>query len=85
MRGITNVSVVAVCDRARDKAAAAAQKFGIPRICTSLDEMLEGELDVVHVLLPPDLHFLDAARRIRESGRHVFLEKADGAARRGMP
>ena len=74
LRGIAGVEIVAVCDRARDKAAAAASKYGIPNVYTSLDEMLELALDTVHVLLPPDLHY-EAARRILESGRHVLLEK----------
>src|SRR3954471_20369878 len=74
LRGIEDVELVAVCDRARDKAAAAAAKHGIPEVYTSLEEMLQSPLDAVHVLLPPDLHF-DAARVILASGRHVFIEK----------
>lgn len=74
LNGIPDVEIVAVCDRARDKADVAARKFGIPQVCTSLDEMLGSTMDVVHVLLPPDLHF-EASRQILESGRHVFLEK----------
>lgn len=74
LNSIPDVEIVAVCDRARDKAATAARKFGIPEIYTSLDEMLGSAVNVVHVLLPPDLHF-EASQRILESGRHVFLEK----------
>lgn len=74
LNGIPDVEIVAVCDRARDKADVAARKFGIPEVYTSLDEMLGSTVNVVHVLLPPDLHF-EASHRILESGRHVFLEK----------
>ena len=74
LRSIPQVELVAVCDRAGEKAEAAAGKYGIANVYTSLDEMLDSEVDTVHVLLPPDLHF-DAARRILTSGRHVFLEK----------
>ncbi len=74
LRGMEDVELVAVCDRARDKAALAAAKYGIPDVYASLEEMLESPLDAVHVLLPPDLHF-DAARVILASGRHVFIEK----------
>ena len=74
LQGIADVEIAAVCDRARDKAVAAAKKFGISTVCTTLDEMLAGTVNVVHVLLPPHLHF-EASRQILESGRHVFLEK----------
>src|SRR5437868_15418563 len=74
LRGIAGVEIVAVCDRARDKASAAAAKYGIPHAYASLEEMLECALDAVHVLLPPDLHY-EAARCILESGHHVLLEK----------
>ncbi len=74
LHGIADVEIVAVCDRASDRAVAAAKKFAIPTACATLDEMLAGTVDVVHVLLPPPLHF-EASRQILESGRHVFLEK----------
>ncbi len=74
LNGIPGVEIVAVCDCARDKADAAARKFGVPTVYTALDEMLRSAVDVVHVLVPPDLHF-EASRQILESGRHVFLEK----------
>ena len=81
LKGIPEVELVAVCDRARDKAEIAAKKFGIPEVYTSLDDMLGSDIDVVHVLLPPNLHF-EASLQILQSGRHVFLEKpmALGAA-----
>lgn len=73
----SDVEIVAVCDHNRDKAERASIKFGIPRVFSSLDDMLNADMDVVHVLIPPDQH-LDATRRILESGRHVFLEKPMG-------
>jgi nucleoside-diphosphate-sugar epimerase/predicted dehydrogenase len=74
-----DVCIAAICDSAPERAAAASEKYGIPRVCTSLADLLAGELDVVHVLLPPDRH-VAAARRIVESGRHVFVEKPMGLA-----
>lgn len=71
------VETVAVCDRARDRAEEAGRRFGIPQVFTSLEQMLESDIDVVHVLLPPDLH-IDATRQILESGRHAFIEKPMG-------
>lgn len=72
-----NTAVVAVCDLSRERAQEAASVFGIPEVFTSLDDMLKSDLDVVHVLLPPNLHN-EAARTILEAGRHVLLEKPMG-------
>ena len=69
-----NVEIVAVCDRAVAKAEQAAALYHIPNVFSTLDEMLKIELDAVHILLPPDLHF-DSAQQIIASGKHVFLEK----------
>ena len=73
----SDVEIVAVCDHALDKAQRASIKFGIRHVFSSLDDMLNADVDVVHVLLPPDKH-IDAARRILESGRHAFIEKPMG-------
>ncbi|MBL1321899.1 MAG: NAD-dependent epimerase/dehydratase family protein [Methylophaga sp.] len=72
-----NVDIVAVCDHSVARAESAALSFNIPQVFSSLDEMLKTDLDAVHILLPPDLHF-DCAKQIIESGRHVFLEKPMG-------
>lgn len=72
-----NAEIVAVCDLSRERAQEAASAFGIPGVFTSLGDMLKADLDVVHVLLPPNLHN-EAARTIIEAGRHVFLEKPMG-------
>lgn len=71
------VEIAAVCDRSRERAEQAAQAYGIPNVYTALDDMLKSELDVVHVLLPPDLH-IDVTRQILEAGVSVFLEKPMG-------
>ncbi|PCJ30692.1 MAG: hypothetical protein COA90_08575 [Gammaproteobacteria bacterium] len=69
-----NVDIVAVCDHSTSRAESAAQSFNIPHVFNSLDDMLEADIDAIHILLPPDLHF-DCAKKIIESGKHVFLEK----------
>lgn len=74
LKGMPDIDLVAVGDRSRQRAGAAAAKFRIPQVFSDLDSMLQADLDAVHVLLPPELHFA-AARQILESGRHVFLEK----------
>jgi predicted dehydrogenase/nucleoside-diphosphate-sugar epimerase len=72
---VSNVELVAVCDRILPKAQSFAKRFRVPKVYGSVEEMLaEERLDAVHVLLPPDRHF-QAARAILDAGVNVFLEK----------
>jgi predicted dehydrogenase/nucleoside-diphosphate-sugar epimerase len=64
----------AIFDPSRSRAEIAARTHGIPHVCASLDELLQTDLDVVHVLSPPDSHF-ETARKVIEARRHVFIEK----------
>lgn len=77
LKALPNVEITAVCDRAIDRAKDAAQSYGIPHVFADLTEMLKLNLDVVHVLLPPDLH-IDTTRQILDAGSNVFLEKPMG-------
>lgn len=74
LKALPNVEIAAVCDRSLDRAARSAELYGIAHVYPSIDKMLLSELDVVHILLPPDLHF-ETAKQVIESGRHAFLEK----------
>lgn len=75
LKTVPGTSLVAVCDRHEGRARAFGESHKVPRVYSELDAMLgDHELDVIHVLLPPDLHG-QAARAIIDSGRHVFLEK----------
>ena len=77
LKVLPNIEITAVCDRALDRAETTASAYGIKHIFSDLSEMLKLKLDVVHVLLPPDLH-IDITRQILESGTSVFLEKPMG-------
>lgn len=67
--------LAAICDLSRRRAEALASEFGIEEVYTDLDDMLtHGNLDVVHVLTPPDLH-AGPIRRCLEAGVHVYVEK----------
>jgi predicted dehydrogenase/nucleoside-diphosphate-sugar epimerase len=77
LRSIPAVSLEAVCDKNKPRAQAFGQRYGVSRCYESLDAMLkdvELNLDVVHVLLPPDFH-ARAASTLIEHGVNVFLEK----------
>ena len=75
LRSIANVHVVAVCDLNRSRAESFAGRHGIANAFTSIDEMVKNsQCAAVHVLLPPELHFV-AASQLLDAGVHVLLEK----------
>ena len=69
------VEVMAVCSRRPERAAQAAQEFGIPHVFSDYRDMLQlDQLDAVSIVTPPDLHHpmtLDSLR----AGKHVMCEK----------
>jgi predicted dehydrogenase/nucleoside-diphosphate-sugar epimerase len=77
LAGVGTVELRAVCDVSKDRASQAAAAFGIAQVFTSLQQLLESDCDVVHILLPPFMHE-DAARQLLMAGKHVFFEKPMG-------
>ena len=71
------VSIYAVCDQSRGRAAQAAARFNIPHVLGSIEELAASDCDVVHILLPPPPH-IDAAMAMVQAGKSVFLEKPMG-------
>ena len=68
------VQLAAVCDVNATVVEASRESWGVPAY-TSLETMLaEQRLDVVHVLVPPDLHH-KVAKTALEAGVSVLLEK----------
>ena len=75
LRTFPGARLAAVCDRDEDRARAFAARHGVGRVYHSLSTMLgAGQLDAIHVLLPPQLHF-QAAAEIIDAGVDVLLEK----------
>ena len=77
VRAVAGARLHAVCDLSRGRAEQAAAEFAIPSVFTDLEALAASDCDAVHVLLPPAAH-LDAARRLVEAGKHVFVEKPMG-------
>jgi predicted dehydrogenase len=72
---IPEANVVAVADVDEGRAQALADKFEIPQVFTSYDEMLaKADLDAVSVALPVFLH-APATIAALEAGKHVLCEK----------
>ena len=69
------IQVIALSDPDFARAQTLAQRYRVPKSFTSLEQMLEStELDAVHILSPPTLHYAQAAAAI-EAGIHVLVEK----------
>ena len=74
---IPGVKLVAVCDKDLTRAASFGQRHQNVHVYDALDKMLGDKnihLDVVHVLLPPDLH-ASATALLFDQGIDVLLEK----------
>src|SRR5690606_4062227 len=66
-------SVDAFCDVDPSRADRVRRDFGIERIATSLDELLDVDLDVVDICTPSSLHYAQASKALA-AGRHVVVE-----------
>lgn len=75
---IPDCEIAAVCDLREEKAAAAAQKYGIPHTYTLMSEMFAKEkLDGVFCLVEPDRMFRVVTECL-DAGLPVFMEKPAG-------
>ena len=70
-----NVEPVAICDKNIDKAKALAEKYGLPRVFGSVDELLAwGDFEAVSIVTPDFLH-ADIAVACANAGKHMLIEK----------
>ncbi|HSF38627.1 MAG TPA: NAD-dependent epimerase/dehydratase family protein, partial [Thermoanaerobaculia bacterium] len=74
LAGMPEVQVVAVCDPDLDRARSAARQWNVPQAVGSVEELASSEVDVAHVLTPPNLH-VPIARQLLELGIGVLVEK----------
>ena len=70
----TGYELAAVWGPHPEKAAPLAQRFSIPLICQSYDELLSSGIDFVYIALVNSVHF-EYARKALEAGVGVLLEK----------
>jgi predicted dehydrogenase len=69
------VQVVSIADLVIERARAAAEAFGIPMACASLDELLAGpETDAIVNLTPIPVHGETSVQVLR-AGKHLVTEK----------
>jgi predicted dehydrogenase len=67
--------IVAVCDIKPDIARKAAEKFGVPRHCTDMADIInDPEIDAVSIATPNKVHHEPTVACLR-AGKHVLCEK----------
>jgi nucleoside-diphosphate-sugar epimerase len=67
-------SLSAVVDVSASAAKNAADRFGVPHQCTTIEEAVRKGVNVAHILTPADKHF-DPVRISLEQGLNVLCEK----------
>ncbi len=69
------VTLAAVCDAVPGRAAAAAEKYGVPQSFEDFDSMLRlGDIDAVTIGTPIGLHYEQGVQAI-EAGKHIHFNK----------
>jgi len=74
-RTISNISVAGIADTDKDTAIRTAKEFGIPRICSNVQELLEDDtIDMIDVCTPTPTHaqIIEIAAK---KGKHILVEK----------
>ena len=72
---LREANLIAICDQDITKAKMVAEEFSIPKVYSSLEEMLSSEhFDLVDVCLPPQEHS-NALVKILEHGINCLVEK----------
>lgn len=74
LKDLAGVELAALFDPDAVRVRAAAEKFGVPCACTSVDAFFDAKLDAVAVTSPAGFH-LDNIRAAAERGVHVLCEK----------
>lgn len=74
LQAVPGLRVAAVYDVDSARAAALATKYQVPITATSLDALLAGPVDVVHVTTPEDRH-REPVMAALQAGKDVLVEK----------
>ena len=80
MKGFDNLEAVAVADLDLERARAQAEKFAVPRACSTEELLADDAIDAVVNLTIPAAHAPIAIAALR-AGKHVYNEKPLGVSR----
>ena len=74
-----NVKLIAVCDLIKERAEKAQEKYNIPKLYDTMEELFaDPEIDIVLNLTRPYQHY-EVSRAALLAGKHVYSEKPLGA------
>jgi predicted dehydrogenase len=79
---LKDVEVVALCDNDGPKAAAIAERFGVARVFTDIEDLLEIEMDAVIIATPNHLHEPHVLSALK-NGVNVLCERPLALSSRG--
>ncbi|MDW7680168.1 MAG: Gfo/Idh/MocA family oxidoreductase [bacterium] len=72
---MSNVEIVAICDRNRDRAQRIAERFYIRQVFSDFEEMIaSADLDVIDVCSEVQYHLSEVSHALK-AGKHVLVEK----------
>lgn len=74
LQGTPGVELVSICDLDLGRAELAAAKWKIPHAVGAISALADLEIDIAHVLVPPNLH-VPVTRELLEAGIGAFVEK----------
>jgi predicted dehydrogenase len=80
---LRGAEVVALCDNDGPKAAALAERFGVPDVVTDIEDLLELDMDAVIVATPNHLHEPHVLSALR-AGVNVLCERPVALTTRGV-
>ena len=75
LKKLPNVDLVAVCDQNKSHARAIAQKFNIPNVCKTVDELLDiPGIQAIDICATTDAH-AEIALACMARGKDILVEK----------
>ena len=74
LTAVPNTTLHAVWGRNPDRASALAQKFNVPHVAATLDDLFSTNIDAVYVATHPDTH-AELSIAALAAGKHVLCEK----------
>ena len=75
-----DIEVIGVCDLIRERAEAAVEKYGIPKLYEDMHELFaDPEVDIVLNITRPYQHY-EVTKAALLAGKHVYSEKPLGAS-----
>jgi len=83
LAAVPGTTLSAVWGRNTDRSRAYAEKFAVPRIATTIDELFAADVDAVYVATHPDTH-AEFCIRALAAGKHVLCEKPSALNQRQL-